>query len=119
MNSAPKKILLKPSTDRDGSSEPNAPVGEKDLSVSELKVLHEKLEALRRADAVAEPEENEHKSVRALIAFAACDRGVNEAVVMDLVKRHFGIADIGELTENYRGVLVRFLENLDIKKFIN
>jgi hypothetical protein len=119
MSNAPKKILLKPSTDRDGSSDSDVPAGEKGLSVSELKALHERLAALRAADAVPKTEENEPKSVRALIAYAACDLGVNEGVVLDLVKRHFGMTDINEITQDYRETLVRFLENLDIKKFIN
>jgi hypothetical protein len=119
MSNAPKKILPKPSSNRDGCSESDVPVGEKDLSVSELKALHEKLAALRAADAVALPEEKEHMSVRALIAYAACDLGVNESVVTDLVARHFGVTDISEMHEDYRSTLIRFLENLDIKQFIN
>lgn len=89
------------------------------LSASELKALHERLDALRAADEAAEPQEKEHRSFRALIAYAACDFGVNEIVVIDLVKRHFGVTDLNEITEDHREALVRFLENMDIKRFIN
>jgi hypothetical protein len=69
---------------------------------------------------LAEPDnKKKRRSFRALIAWAACDFGVNDIMVMDLVKLHFGVADISELHEGHRAALNRFLENLDIKKFIN
>jgi hypothetical protein len=119
MSNAPKKILLKPSTDRDGSSESDVPAGEKGLSVSELKALHERLAALRAADAVPKTEEKEPKSVRALIAYAACDLGVNEEIVGTLVKSHFDVPEINLLLASDYDELVRYLGSLDIKQFIH
>lgn len=87
--------------------------------MSELKALHEKLAALRVEDTIADTEEKESKSFQALIAYAACDFGVNESVVMELVYRHFGVKDINDLNEGYRSALIRFLENMDIKQFIH
>lgn len=119
VGSAFNAMGIKDTVYRDGSSEPKVVSGEKELSVSEIKALHEKLSALRTVDAVSLPAEKELRSFRALVAYAACDFGINESVVIDLVKRHFGVVCISELDESYRGVLVRFLENLDIKQAIN
>ncbi len=90
---------------------------DKDLSASELEVLHKRLAVLRAA--CDESAEKNDKSIHALIVWAACDFGVNEEVVESLVKRHFEVADISEIQESSRDELVRFLANLDIKQFIN
>ena len=112
-----KSALLKRASNKEEPTNPDAPVSEEGLSVSELEALHKKLAALRASD--AQPKEEERKSVRALIAYAACDLGVNEEVVIALVKQHFEFDDISEMHEGHCDELVRFLENLDIKQFIN
>ena len=120
MNSVPKTVQKKPSVDKNGDLDPNKASKDEELSGAQLKVVHEKLDALRAADDAVEPdEEKEQRSFRALIAWAACDFGVNDLLITDLVKRHFGVADISELNEDCRDALNRFLENLDVRKFIN
>ncbi|MDD3028867.1 MAG: hypothetical protein PHS57_01100 [Alphaproteobacteria bacterium] len=112
MSHSPKPISKKQTADSDGSLE-------KDLSVSELRALHKRLVTLRSAANEAGSAKENNKSVRALIAFAACDFGVNEDVVDTLVKGHFQITNTNELNENNHDELIDFLENLDIKQFIN
>jgi hypothetical protein len=120
MSRAPKTDQKKPSIGKDDGLDPNKAIKDEELSEAQLKAVHAKLDALRAADAAAEPDdEKERRSFRALIAYAACDFGVNDAMVTDLVKRHFGVADISELHEGCRDALNRFLGNLDIRKFIN
>jgi hypothetical protein len=120
MSSAPKAAQKKPSIEKDGGLYPNKVIEDEGLSEVQLKALHKKMDALRAADAVAEPDnKKQRRSFRALIAWAACDFGINDTMVTDLVKLHFGVADISELHEGHRATLNRFLENLDIKKFIN
>lgn len=85
--------------------------------MSELKALHERLARLRAED--AQPKEEKRKSVRALIAYAACDMGVNEEIVGTLVKQHFDVPETNLLLETDYDELVRYLGSLDIKQFIN
>ena len=116
MSQAPKQIVLKPSSEPEGEASSAA----NDLSASELDLLHKGLAALREMDAGAEGfVEEERKSVRALIAHAACDLGINEEVVEAQVKRHFELSDTDTLHSGQYDDLVQFLNNLDIKQFIN
>ncbi len=120
MSSAPKQTLLKPSTDNEETLEAEKSPATNDLSLSELQLLHEGLAALREADGEEEgTEQEEHKSVRALIAYAACDLGINEEVVRAQVERHFEFSDISELRDGHYDELVQFLKDLNIKQFIN
>ena len=115
MSQAPKQTLLKPTPE----TEVEATSVANDLSESELQLLHEGLAALREADEAEGTEKNEHKSVRALIAYSACDFGVNEEIIRTQVERHFELSNIDELQSGHFDELVRFLENLDIKQLIN
>ena len=117
---ASKTTSLEPVSDKDASAEPSETPEEEDLSESELRTLHEGLAVLREeVEAEEATEKKERKSVRELIAWAACDFGVNEEVVRVQVERHFEVSDISELHSDHYDDLVRFLENLNIKQFIN
>jgi hypothetical protein len=117
---AMKTASLKPSADNEVSADPNKTPEEEGLSESELQILHDGLSVLREeVEAEEVAEKKERKSVRELIAWAACDFGVNEEVVRVQVERHFEVSDINELNNGHYDELVRFLENLDIKQFIN
>jgi hypothetical protein len=108
MSGAPKQIQPKASED------------EEELSPADLEILHGRLAALRAADGAEEcAEEKERKSVRALIACAACDLGVNEEVVRALVEHRFGGDVFSNLAEERYDELARFLENPDVKRLIN
>lgn len=118
MSSKTKLTLVKPSTEEPPESE--KPTAVNDLSEAELQTLHDGLAVLREeVEAEEAAEEKERMSIRALIAWAACDFGVNEAVVRVQVERHFEVSDISELHDDHYDDLVLFLENLDIKQFIN
>ena len=108
------------STANENSPDAEKPSAAGDLSSSELRVLHEGLAALRETDETSEEiDTKEHKSVRALIAWTACDLGVNEEVISAQVERHFELSNISELHSGHYDDLVRFLEKMDIKQFIN
>ena len=93
---------------------------EDDLSEAELKTLkalHEKLAALRASNSI--PKNKKRRSLRALIAYAACNHGVNEEIIRALVERHFEFDDISELYNGHYDELVRFLDNVNVKEILN
>lgn len=115
MSQTPKKTLLKPAADTEAEESSAA----NDLSEAELQLIHDGFAALREMGDAEEAEKKEHKSVRALIAYTACDFGVNEEVIRTQVKRHFALSDVNELQGSRFDELVRFLETLDVKQLIN
>jgi len=115
MSQTPKQTLLKPAPETEGE----APSAANDLSEAELQLIHEGFAALREMVDAEEVEKKEHKSVRALIAFTACDFGVNEEVIRTQVEHHFALSDVNELQGSRFDELVRFLETLDVKQLIN
>lgn len=118
MSSKTKLTLLKTPTEESPESE--KPTAANDLSESELQTLHDGLAVLREeVEAEEAAKKKERKSVRELIAWAACDFGVNEEVIRVQVERHFEVSDISELHDGHHDDLVQFLKKLDIKRFIN
>ncbi len=88
------------------------------LTKEETKLLHEGLAALRAEDE-QHPPEPVLKSIPALIAWTACDLGVNELVIRELIKLQFGPCDEkAEIGSDYYDTLVRFLEALEVKQHI-
>ncbi|MDD3287584.1 MAG: hypothetical protein PHX43_01070 [Alphaproteobacteria bacterium] len=81
-----------------------------------LNTLSSELAALH----VEEPlNENEWKSIRALIAYVAYDKHVNEDVVCSFVERRFAVKNIIEIcSQDYEDV-IRYLIDLEPKDFMH
>ena len=92
---------------------------EKPLSEKEIKALHQRLDMLRAEDE-ANPPKPVQRSVRAMVAYAACDFGVNEQVVRAAIEQEFGCYDEqAEIGSDYYNELVHFLAHLNIKMLLH
>ncbi len=109
MGKAQKLTSLKPA--KDGASNSDR------LSASELKALHDRLAALRAKDIVLD--KLKRKSIQALIAYTAYNRGINEEVIRDLVKERFDFDGLDERRSEAFDAIIRFLADLDIRKNLN
>jgi hypothetical protein len=109
--------FVKTLPDEAGVSAPDASRSSDDLDLAGLEALREKLVTLRAEDTGLD--KLELTSLRALVAYTAHDRGVNETVVRTLVEKHFGVDDITKIpSKNYEAV-IRFLVGMNVKNVMN
>lgn len=92
---------------------------ERALSEKQIKALHQRLDMLRAEDE-ANPPKPVQRTVRAMVAYAACDFGVNEQVVRTAIEQEFGCCDEkAEIGSDYYNALIHFLAHLNIKMLLH
>jgi hypothetical protein len=71
---------------------------------------------IRKVDSL---DENELKSVCALVAYVAYNKRMDEDAVRDNVLQRFGVADIEHLRSQSYEEIIRFLVNLCVEEVLN
>ena len=109
----------KKSYDEARIAQPSSANEEQPLTEEAIKALHKKLDRLRAEDEQRPQEEPVLRSMPALIGYAACDRGVNHQVIIGIIEQQLGFYDEkAEIGGDYYNAVVRFLETLDVRKFL-
>ena len=62
---------------------------------------------------------NELTSLSALLAYAAHQQNVSEAIVLEIVKKHFGINDLRQLPRQKFEEAIRFLADVQVMHHLN
>jgi len=88
-----------------------------DVYLSGLNTPRDELAALRANEPALN--EMEQTSIRALVAYTAHDKGVNEEVVHTLVETRFGVDDFSKIHGSDYEEAVRYLVDLNPKEIMN